>query len=206
LPSPNLLLNQPPAAAPDKVWAGDITYIPVDKDWMYLAVVIDLCSRKIVGWALADHMRSAVFTDALRQALEARRPVPGLIFHSDRASQYGSREYRGLLARSGIRQSMSARANPYHNAHTESFMGTLKTELIQDGCFIDGRTPAPSSSTTSRPTTTPTAATPRSNTSPRPNLRPLKNLLTKPILVQNYVAPHFFGCMIRRSASGAGSV
>lgn len=139
LPSPNLLLNQSPAAAPDKVWAGDITYIPVGKDWMYLAVVIDLCSRKIVGWALADHLRAGLVTDALRQALEARGPVPGLIFHSDRGSQYGSREYRGLLARSGIRQSMSARANPYHNARTESFMGTLKTELIQDGCFIDAR-------------------------------------------------------------------
>ncbi|RYD28532.1 MAG: IS3 family transposase [Verrucomicrobiaceae bacterium] len=138
-PSPNLLLDQPLPDAPDKVWAGDITYIPVGQGWMYLAVVLDLCSRKVVGWALADHLRAGLVTDALRQALGSRRPPRGLIFHSDRGSQYGSREYRALLQRHGIRQSMSARANPYHNAWTESFMGTLKTEMLQGGCFIDAR-------------------------------------------------------------------
>ena len=136
-PSLNLLLNQPLPGTPDKVWAGDITYIPVGKGWLYLAVVIDLCSRKIVGWALADHLRAGLVTDALRQALESRRPPRGLIFHSDRGSQYGSREYRRLLEQAGIRQSMSARANPYHNAWTESFMGTLKREMLQGGCFAD---------------------------------------------------------------------
>jgi putative transposase len=139
LPSPNLLLNQPLPGTPDRVWAGDITCIPTAKGWLYLAVVIDLCSRKIVGWALADHLRAGLVADALRQALESRRPARGLIFHSDRGSQYGSREYRRILDRAGIRQSMSARANPYHNAWTESFMGTLKREMLQDGCFVDVR-------------------------------------------------------------------
>jgi putative transposase len=136
-PSPNLLPGQPLPTTPDTVWAGDITYIPVGKGWLYLAVVIDLNSRKIVGWALADHLRAGLAAGALRQALQSRRPARGLIFHSDRGSQYGSREYRSLLARHGLRQSMSARANPYHNAWTESFMGTLKKEMLQGGCFIN---------------------------------------------------------------------
>lgn len=93
--------------------------------------------RRIVGWSLARHMRAGLVADALSQALETRRPAPGLIFHSDRGSQYGSGEYRALLGRASIIQSMSARANPYHNAWTESFMGTLKTEMLQSGCFID---------------------------------------------------------------------
>lgn len=136
-PSLNLLLDQPLPATPDKVWAGDITYIPVGKGWLYLAVVIDLCSRKIVGWALADHLRAGLVADALTQALQSRRPACGVIFHSDRGSQYGSREYRAILERNGILQSMSARANPYHNAWTESFMGTLKKEMLRDGRFLE---------------------------------------------------------------------
>jgi transposase InsO family protein len=135
-PSPNLLLDQPLPAKPDQVWAGDITFIPTSAGWLYLAVVIDLCSRKIVGWSLGDNLRAELVTDALRQALGSRRILPGLIFHSDRGSQYGSGSYRDLLCEAGIRQSMSARANPYHNAWTESFMGTLKTEMLQDGSFI----------------------------------------------------------------------
>ncbi len=142
-PSLNLLVGQPLPDKPDRVWAGDITFIPTSSGWLYLAVVIDLWSRKIVGWALADHMRSELVTDALGQALGSRRTEPDLIFHSDRGSQYGSGAYRQLLRQAGMRQSMSARANPYHNAWTESFMGTLKTEMLQDGCFIgaaDART------------------------------------------------------------------
>lgn len=136
-PSANLLLDQPLPAEPDRVWAGDITFIPTSSGWLYLAVVIDLCSRRIVGWALADHLRSDLVVDALGQALGSRRAEPGLVFHSDRGSQYGSGAYRRRLGRAGMRQSMSARANPYHNAWTESFMGTLKTEMLQGGCFID---------------------------------------------------------------------
>jgi len=136
-PSPNLLLGQPLPAQPDQVWAGDITFIPVSGRWLYLAVIIDLCSRKIVGWALADHLRSQLVIDALQQALGSRSTAQKPIFHSDRGSQYGSTAYRQLLSQAGIRQSMSARANPYHNAWTESFMGTLKSEMLQDGCFLN---------------------------------------------------------------------
>lgn len=136
-PSPNLLLNQPLPAKPNEVWAGDITYIPVGERWLYLAVVIDLCSRRIVGWSLADHLRSELVVAAMDQALQARHITPNLIFHSDRGSQYGSTVFRQLLKGHSIRQSMSARANPYHNAWTESFMGTLKAEMLQNGRFIN---------------------------------------------------------------------
>jgi putative transposase len=134
-PSPNLILDQPLPLEPNKVWAGDITYIPMGDKWIYLAVVIDLCSRRIVGWSLADHMRSSLVEDAMKQALASRCGTSGLIFHSDRGSQYGSKDFRILLKTAGLRQSMSARANPYHNAWTESFMGTLKAELVQNGSF-----------------------------------------------------------------------
>jgi putative transposase len=133
-PSPNLLSDQPLPAAPDRAWAGDITFIPTSAGWLYLAVVIDLCSRRIVGWSLADHMRSDLVLAALHQALQTR-PVDRTIFHSDRGSQYGSTPFRNALAKAGLRQSMSARANPYDNAWTESFIGTLKHEMLQGGCF-----------------------------------------------------------------------
>jgi len=135
-PSPNLLLGQPLPPAINHVWAGDITFIPTSGGWLYLAVVIDLCSRRIVGWSLADHLRSDLVTDALRQALGSRS-ASGTIFHSDRGSQYGSSLFRQTLLQAGLRQSMSARANPYDNAWTESFIGTLKLEMLQDGCFED---------------------------------------------------------------------
>lgn len=137
LPSPNLLLDKPLPKRPNEVWAGDITFIPCGEKWLYLAVVIDLCSRRIVGWALADHLRSDLVVDAMQQALASRRHTSGLIFHSDRGSQYGSRAFRRVLERGGMSQSMSARANPYHNAWTESFMGTLKAEMLQNGRFIN---------------------------------------------------------------------
>jgi putative transposase len=141
-PSPNLLWDQPLPAAPNQAWAGDITFIPTSAGWLYLAVVIDLCSRRIVGWSLADHMRSDLVLDALRQAL-ATRSINQTIFHSDRGSQYGSGAFRNALATAGLRQSMSGRANPYDNAWTESFIGTLKHEMLQAGCFdtaADART------------------------------------------------------------------
>jgi transposase InsO family protein len=138
-PSPNLLLDQPLPTQPDRVWAGDITFIPTATGWLYLAVIIDLCTRRIVGWSLSDHMRSQLVSDALKQAISSRRPPAGLIFHSDRGSQYGSRDYRQLLRSASMLQSMSARANPYHNAWTESFMGTLKKEMLQGGSFLSRR-------------------------------------------------------------------
>ena len=133
-PSPNLLAGSPLPEAPNRAWAGDITFIPTSTGWLYLAVVIDLGSRRIVGWSLADHMRSELVVDALRQALVVR-PANEAIFHSDRGSQYGSAAFRKVLATAGLRQSMSARANPYDNAWTESFIGTLKHEMLQNGCF-----------------------------------------------------------------------
>lgn len=136
-PSPNLLEDQPLPTVPNRAWAGDITYIPTVQGWLYLAVVLDLGSRRVVGWSLADHLRSELVCDALGQALQTRATTTETIFHSDRGSQYGSTAYRQVLGRAGLRQSMSARANPYHNAWTESFIGTLKHELLQGGCFED---------------------------------------------------------------------
>ena len=136
-PSPNLLSGQPLPQKPNEVWAGDITFIPTQEGWLYLAVVIDLCSRRIIGWALADHLRADLVAEALGRALASRRGTRGVIFHSDRGSQYGSRLYRRLLEENGLRQSMSARANPYHNAWSESVIGRLKTELLQGGTFSD---------------------------------------------------------------------
>lgn len=133
-PSPNLLAGQPLPQAPNRVWAGDITFIPTRGGWLYLAVIIDLCSRRIVGWCLADHLRSDLVLAALRGALQTRS-TDSTIFHSDRGSQYASGAFRQALAKAGLRQSMSARANPYHNAWTESFIGTLKHEMLQGGCF-----------------------------------------------------------------------
>ena len=136
-PSPNLISGLPLPEAPDRAWAGDITFIPTSAGWLYLAVIIDLCSRRVVGWSLAAHMRCDLVLDALLQALQTRpiRSAAGIIFHSDRGSQYGSTPFRHVLAEAGMRQSMSARANPYDNAWTESFIGTLKLEMLQDGCF-----------------------------------------------------------------------
>lgn len=133
-PSPNLLADLPLPAVPDRVWAGDITFIPTSAGWLYLAVVIDLCSRRIVGWSLKDHLRSDLVLDALQQALQTR-PVHQTIFHSDRGSQYASASFRKALDQAGLRQSMSSTANPYDNAWTESFIGTLKHEMLQGGCF-----------------------------------------------------------------------
>jgi transposase InsO family protein len=136
-PSANLLLDQPIPERPDCAWAGDITHIPTSKGWLYLAIVIDLCTRRIVGWALADHMRAELAVDALKQALGSRPKSAACIFHSDRGSQYGSKAYRHEMNKAHMRQSMSARANPYHNAWSESVIGTLKSEMLQGGRFID---------------------------------------------------------------------
>jgi transposase InsO family protein len=134
-PSPNLLAGRPLPDAPNRVWCGDITFMTTSVGWLYLAIVINLCSRRVLGWKLADHMRSALVTDALLQAIGTRPRNLATIFHSDRGSQCGSTPFRDVLASAGMRQSMSARANPYDNAWTESFIGTLKLEMLQGGCF-----------------------------------------------------------------------
>lgn len=138
-PSANLLAQEPMPTRPNQAWAGDITFIPTASRWLYLAVVLDLGSRRVIGWSLDTHMRSELVVRALEQALQARpqASVKGTLFHSDRGSQYGSSAYRAVLASAGMRQSMSARANPYDNAWSESFIGTLKREMLQGGCFED---------------------------------------------------------------------
>lgn len=112
------------------VWTADITYIATREGWLYLAVVIDLFSRRVVGWATADHMRTELIVDALRMALKHRRPTGPLLHHSDRGSQYASEAYQKVLEEHGIEPSMSRRGNCYDNAVTESFFSTLKRERV----------------------------------------------------------------------------
>ena len=109
--------------------SGPTTYIRSSNGWLYLAVVLDLYSRRVIGWSLADHMRADLVCDALKKAIATRSRTRGVTFHSDRGSQYGSRKFRKLLKNFKMLQSMSARANPYENAWTESFIGTMKKEM-----------------------------------------------------------------------------
>jgi transposase InsO family protein len=115
---------------PDEAWVSDITYIRTWKGWAYLAVIIDLASRRVVGFAVADHLRTALVIEAMKMALLSRRPGPGLIFHSDRGSQYTSDAFQALLESHGIRQSLSRPRQCWDNAVAESFFSTLKQELI----------------------------------------------------------------------------
>ena len=115
---------------PNRVYVGDITYIWTRDGWLYLAVVIDLFSRKIVGWSMAERMQATLVNDALMMAVWARKPAKGLVWHTDRGSQYASNSHRTLLAQHGIVQSMSRKGNCWDNAVSESFFHTLKTELV----------------------------------------------------------------------------
>lgn len=126
----NLLDQQFTADLPDQKWCCDITYVPTAQGFLYVAAIMDLCSRKIVGWSMADHLRTELCTDALQMALRSRRPGAGLIHHSDRGVQYASVDYMRLLQWQGITVSMSRLGNCYDNAAMESFWGTLKTELV----------------------------------------------------------------------------
>jgi len=122
---------------PDTAWAADITYIPTAEGWLYLAAVIDLCSRKVVGWATADHLRAELPLVALRMALAHRRPAEGLLHHSDRGSQYASDAYQAVLAGHGIEPSMSRAGDCWDNAVVESFFSTLKRELVHQERYAD---------------------------------------------------------------------
>jgi putative transposase len=115
---------------PDRVWVADLTYIPTGEGWLYLAAVLDLGSRKVVGWAAADHLKSELAQRALRNALESRGPGEGLLHHSDRGVQYACSGYRDLLAAHGIEASMSRKGDCWDNAAMESFFSTLKRELV----------------------------------------------------------------------------
>ena len=126
----NVLARQFQADRPNAKWAGDITYIPTAEGWLYLAGVIDLFSRRIVGWSMADHLETDLVAEALRMALSRRHPEAGLVHHSDRGVQYASDRYQGLLAENGIAVSMSGKGDCWDNAVMESFWATLKTELV----------------------------------------------------------------------------
>jgi transposase InsO family protein len=118
------------ALAPNEKWLAHITYIFTEEGWLYLAAVLDLFSRKIIGWAMRDHMRTELPLAALTMAVQRQRPQPGLIHHSDRGSQYASGDYQHALASVGITPSMSRKGNCWDNAPMESFFHTLKTELV----------------------------------------------------------------------------
>lgn len=126
----NLLNRNFIVTNPNKVWVSDITYIPTQEGWLYLAVVIDLYSRKVVGWSMNNRMTKELIIKALNMAIQNRKPQKGLILHSDRGSQYASHEFQKTLWKHGIRSSMSRKGDCWDNAVAESFFSTLKTELI----------------------------------------------------------------------------
>jgi transposase InsO family protein len=128
--APNQRNREFTVTAPDTISVGDMPSLPTGEGWRYLAVVLDLCSRAVVGWSMANHMRAALVPQALAMALCQRQPTTGVIMHMDRGSQYGADSYRQLLTQHGIQPSMSRKGNGWDNAVAESFFHTLKTELI----------------------------------------------------------------------------
>lgn len=129
LPIANNVLNRHfSVAVPNRVWVADITYLWTNEGWLYIAGVLDLFSRRVVGWAIASHMRTELIGDALQMALGRRRPAFGLMHHSDRGSQYAGDDYQTMLKKSGIIVSMSRKGNCWDNAVMERFFGSLKSE------------------------------------------------------------------------------
>lgn len=131
----NTLARQFAVARLDQVWAADLTYVPTDEGWLYLAVVLDLASRRVVGWAMAARLTHPLALAALEMALRHRRPAGGLLHHSDRGSQYASADYQARLAQHGLQVSMSRPGDVWDNAMAESFFATLKTELVHQRHF-----------------------------------------------------------------------
>jgi len=130
--APNRLAERGAPTGANQIWVSDLTYVPTAQGWLYLALVMDLWSRRIVGWAMADHLRSELVVAALQMALTQRRPARGLIVHSDRGVQYASAETRQFLAAHGLVSSMSRAGNPYDNAWMESAIGKIKSEVLQE--------------------------------------------------------------------------
>jgi putative transposase len=135
--APNRLAEAPLPTGPDQVWVADITYVATAGGWVYVAAILDLYSRRIVGWAISTQINTALVLRALSMALTHRQPPAGLIFHSDRGVQYASGDFRRGLARAGLVASMSRKANCYDNATMEAFWSTLKLELIYRCQFED---------------------------------------------------------------------
>jgi len=134
--APNLLNRNFHAAIPNAAWVSDITYIRTGQGWLYLAIIMDLCTRKVIGYALSTRINTRLVLDALAMALRRQRPTPGLIFHSDRGIQYASVRFRAALATAGIRQSMSRKGDPYDNAVAENFFSCLKCEALHLTFFL----------------------------------------------------------------------
>lgn len=128
--APNLLKNRPRVEEADKIWVADITYIWTREGWIYLSSILDTYTRKIVSWELSPRLTKDFVILTIEKAVKQRKPASGLIFHSDRGSQYASYEVKNLLAKLGISQSMSSTGNCYDNATAESFFHTLKSELV----------------------------------------------------------------------------
>jgi putative transposase len=128
--SPNLLNRDFTPSSANTAWVSDITYIWTHEGWLYLAVVIDLFSRRVVGWSLSNRMKKGLVIDAFMNAYKTRKPAPGLLFHSDRGSQYASKKFRKILEHYDVTQSMSRKGNCWDNAVAESFFKTLKRELL----------------------------------------------------------------------------
>lgn len=133
--APNLLDRQFTASKPNQVWLADLTYIPTGEGWLYMAAIMDLHTRKVVGWSMRDHLRAELATSALTMATQRQRPEPGLIQHSDRGIQYACTDYQEALQAAGITPSMSRRGNALDNAPMESFFHTLKTELVHHRAY-----------------------------------------------------------------------
>lgn len=137
--APNRLAGTAPPTKPDEVWLTDITYVETAEGWLYLAGVLDLFSRRLIGWAMAPTLHTALPLAALAMALRQRRPAPGLVHHSDRGCQYASAAYRQLLAAHSCIASMSRQGNCYDNATMEAFRSTLKLELLYRRRFATRR-------------------------------------------------------------------
>lgn len=133
--APNHMSQQFEPTKPNEKWSADITYIPTKEGWLYLAIVLDLYSRRVVGWSMDERMPTELTLRALKMALDAREPGEGLMHHSDRGSQYAAGDYRRLLAARRIVCSMSRKGNCYDNSVTESFFGTLKSEFVHHETF-----------------------------------------------------------------------
>ena len=132
---PNMLNRQFAVAAPNRVWAGDITYVWTTEGWLYLAVVLDLYSRRVIAWGMGSRLTQELATAALTMAIEHRQPARGVVHHTDRGSQYAATRDRELLADHGLTASMSRRGNCWDNAVVESFFHTLKTEHVHHQCY-----------------------------------------------------------------------
>jgi putative transposase len=133
---PNLLKQNFTADRINRIWVSDFTYIPTDEGWLYLCSILDICSRRVVGWAVSNTIDRHLAILALKRAIENRKPEPEFIFHTDRGCQYASSDFRNAVTSAGGIQSMSAKGNPYDNACAESFFKSLKVESISRQHFV----------------------------------------------------------------------